>query len=232
MSVRQLYDLQKLDVSIGQAEERLASIETRLNDRSTLDALDRKIDALRKQLVEVERQRKAREMEEASTRQKLQTLERRMYGGEVTNVRELEGMGEEQKALRSRLEREEEQLLEVMASQEEVEQSFAGVSADLDSETERWESERKELTGEKEAETKKRQDLVAERETMAAPLAEQDLTVYESLRKAKKGEVVVKVERGLCTACKMSLPTHVLQRARSGKEHVFCTSCGRLLYVS
>ena len=232
MSVKQLYDLQKLDAAIGQAEERLASIEARLNDRSALDALEKRIEALRQQLAEVERQRKAREMEETSTRQKLQTLERRMYGGEVTNVRELEGMGEEQKMLRSRLEREEEQLLEVMASQEEVEQALAGVLADLDTETERWELERKELTREKEAETKKRQDLMTERETMAAPLAEEDLTVYESLRAAKKGQVVVKVERGLCTACKMSLPTHVLQRARSGAGHVFCTSCGRLLHAS
>jgi len=232
MSVRQIYDLQGLDGQIAGVEERLASIESRLGDRSALEALEERIASLRQRLREVELQRRSREMEVDSVQQKLQALEKRLYGGEVTNPRELEGMGKEQQLLRSRLEREEEQLLEVMVSQEEVEQALKQASAALDSEAGRWQREQGELAEERDAQAKRLQALLREREGVTMPLGKEDLEVYERLRASKGGQVVAKVERGLCRACGMTLPTHVVQQARTGKGHVFCPSCGRLLYVS
>jgi len=43
---------------------------------------------------------------------------------------------------------------------------------------------------------------------------------------------VVKVERGMCQGCRISLPMSVLQKARSGFDVVQCVSCERILYVS
>jgi predicted nucleic acid-binding Zn-ribbon protein len=44
---------------------------------------------------------------------------------------------------------------------------------------------------------------------------------------------VVKVERGACLGCRLTVPTVILQRARSGMNPtpVQCPSCERMLYV-
>jgi uncharacterized protein len=58
-----------------------------------------------------------------------------------------------------------------------------------------------------------------------------DLVLYNRLRRARAGRAVAKVERGTCQGCRITLPTTVFQRARSGLKIVQCTSCERILYV-
>ena len=41
----------------------------------------------------------------------------------------------------------------------------------------------------------------------------------------------VKVERGMCQGCRLALSTMELQRARSARGVVQCSSCRRILYV-
>lgn len=232
MSAKLLYDLQLVDNSIAQVEESLRAIESKLGDRSALAPLEQRITTLKQQLADLEKRIRSQELEEGSTRQKLQALERRMYGGEVTNPRELEGMGAEQKLLHARLEKQEEALLDLMSSQEEVEQALGAASAELEAETRRWEEEQERLAGEKEAGLARLKELKARRLVAMQPLDEESLKTYEQLRATKHGLAVSKVERGLCTACKMVLAVHVQQRARTGRETVFCQSCGRILYIS
>jgi predicted nucleic acid-binding Zn-ribbon protein len=55
---------------------------------------------------------------------------------------------------------------------------------------------------------------------------------YEALRRTKGGLAVAKVVRGLCQACRMSLPTQLQQRVRNGRQTVLCSSCGRMLLLS
>mgnify|MGYP005834715805 CR=1 FL=1 len=232
MSAKLLYDLQLVDNSIAQVEESLRAIESKLGDRSALAPLEQRITTLKQQLADLEKRIRSQELEEGSTRQKLQTLERRMYGGEVTNPRELEGMGAEQKLLHARLEKQEEALLDLMSSQEEVEQALGAASAKLEAETRCWEEDQGRLAGEKEAGLARLKELIARRQVAMQPLDEESLKIYEQLRATKHGLAVSKVERGLCTACKMVLAVHIQQRARTGRETVFCQSCGRILYIS
>ena len=55
------------------------------------------------------------------------------------------------------------------------------------------------------------------------------LGVYESLRTLKQGRAVARIEQGACQGCRISLPTHVVQRARGGTVLVHCPSCERIL---
>ena len=66
---------------------------------------------------------------------------------------------------------------------------------------------------------------------MAAQVEPPLLQRYETLRQAKGGRAVAKVERDLCQGCRMSLPTQLRQRVRSGRQAVNCSSCGRMLFA-
>ena len=232
MSARQLYELQELDGAIETARGRLADLEARLKDTSVVDALEAKVAALEQRARDVERQQRAQDLELDSVRQKLQALEAKLYGGQVTNRRELEGMERERKTLCSRVERGEEQLLEVMMSREETQRSLADARADLEREGENWYQGQDRLKKEKGVEEQTVESLLKERTGITSQLTEDEMTAYDRLRSAKKGQVVAKLERGLCRGCGVTLPTHVVQRARADRERVFCPSCGRLLYVS
>jgi predicted nucleic acid-binding Zn-ribbon protein len=59
------------------------------------------------------------------------------------------------------------------------------------------------------------------------------VAAYDRLRRRRRGVAVVRVERGTCLGCRLTVPTVVLQRARSGTNPnpVQCPSCERMLYV-
>lgn len=232
MSARQLYELQELDGTIEAAHGRLADLEARLKDTSVIDALGAKVAALEQRTKEMGQRQRAQEQDLDSLRQKLQALEERLYGGKVSNRRELEGMERERKTLRSRLGRGEEELLGVMMSHEKAQRSLLDVQSELHREKENWYQGQERLEEEKNAEEKTLERLLKERTGITSLLTEDEIAAYDRLRSAKKGQMVAKVERGLCRGCAVTLPTHVVQRARADRERVFCPSCGRVLYVS
>ena len=94
-----------------------------------------------------------------------------------------------------------------------------------------WESRQAELKAQIEGLTAEQNQVAAQRSQLAATVEPTELNRYESLRKTKGGRAVAKVERGLCQACRMSLPTQQLQRVRTGRQTVLCSSCGRMLFI-
>ena len=94
---------------------------------------------------------------------------------------------------------------------------------------EAWEVRQAELWQQLEDLTDRQEALKSDRTTMAAEVAPVELTRYEGLRRSKGGQAVAQVVRGLCQACRMSLPSQHLQRVRNGREMVLCNSCGRIL---
>jgi predicted nucleic acid-binding Zn-ribbon protein len=55
------------------------------------------------------------------------------------------------------------------------------------------------------------------------------LSLYEGLRSTRQGRGVALMERGACQGCRITLPTHLVQRLRAGGQLVQCPSCERIL---
>ena len=55
------------------------------------------------------------------------------------------------------------------------------------------------------------------------------LGLYERLRSGRQGRAVARVERSICQGCRIGLPSHLVQRVRSGVVLVQCPSCERIL---
>ena len=72
-------------------------------------------------------------------------------------------------------------------------------------------------------------DLKQKRQLLSAEIDPQAMELYKGLKK-QKGQVVARVEQGICCGCRISLPTTELQRAR-GDSLVQCSSCGRILFL-
>ncbi|MBI4202791.1 MAG: hypothetical protein HY532_06755, partial [Chloroflexi bacterium] len=58
------------------------------------------------------------------------------------------------------------------------------------------------------------------------------LSQYERLRSLKQGQALARVERGMCSGCRVALPAREMQHARAAREQpALCPSCGRMLYA-
>ena len=231
MTIRQLFELQQLDLEIGEAYNLVSSISSQLGDRATLDARREELEARSASLNELRAQHRSREMDAESKREKVEALEGRIYGGSVTNIRELEGYHTEAGFLRTQLKELDDMALETMMVLEEVQEGVRSLEENCRQAEEDWRLKQQELSQEKAALEESLLNLEIRREERVSRVGQPELKLYETLRKSKGGVALARVERGLCRGCRMALPTHQLQRARSGQEPVLCGSCGRILFV-
>jgi predicted nucleic acid-binding Zn-ribbon protein len=71
--------------------------------------------------------------------------------------------------------------------------------------------------------------LKEERKGLAQKIDSEVLNTYERLR-LTKGQAVVKVERGKCQGCHITVPTSQWQKAKAG-DLIQCNSCSKILYL-
>jgi predicted nucleic acid-binding Zn-ribbon protein len=227
-----LYALQEIDSAIEAAMTSLAAVEEQLGEGEELIAGREAVEEARHALEGVSRQQRELEWQVDDLRSRLSGVEGKLYGGSVRNPKELAGVQEEANILKGQLRRREDELLELMVRVEETQATLREAEESLSEVEDRWRQEQQELMGEKERLEGELAGLEDRRGRQSGLIEARVLALYENLRERRQGRAVVKVERGMCGGCRISLPMTVLQKARSGSDVVQCVSCERILYVS
>jgi predicted nucleic acid-binding Zn-ribbon protein len=228
--VKQLYSLQELDLALDSIQSQKSQAEQGLNSGLTLEQIEQTLQDEKSRLQEVQQSHRMQQMEAESLRERSAQLEQQLYGGTITNPRELESLRLEASNVSQRLDRRDLGLLELSVQAEDLHKRIAILEKELADRQEAWQSRQGQLNEQLKKLSAEEEIIAAQRANLAATLDQKELQKYESLRKGKGGRAVAKVERGLCQACRMSLPTQQLQRVRSGRQTVLCSSCGRMLF--
>jgi predicted nucleic acid-binding Zn-ribbon protein len=229
-TTRQLYQLQELDIEIEQAEQSLALKTVQLGNRETLDAAREKLTSGQKRLDELKHQRHDAEWQVDDLLSKIAATEQQLYGGKVTNPKELSNLQHEINTLKSRSDELQDKALGIIELVEVDEKDIAAVSSEYKIVEEEWHRHQKQLAGEIEQLKVSLAELKPERGQLAGQIDAPVIALYTKIRQQKK-QAVAMVERGICRACRISLSASALQRARSGQP-VQCGSCGRILFIS
>jgi predicted nucleic acid-binding Zn-ribbon protein len=227
--IRQLFSLQELDLSLDLIGSQAAQAEQELESRLYLGALEASIEAAKQELEGNQSQHRQQRLEVETLRERCNHLDAILYSGVSSNPRELESLEQEATNTRVRLERMDDQLVELGLRIEQSGQEIQGMESQLSDTQSAWELRQAELTEQVNKLTAEREDLSSRRAELAATLDATELQRYERLRASKGGRAIAKVERGLCQVCNMTLPSQHLQRVRSGRQTVLCNSCGRML---
>ncbi len=227
-----LYALQEIDSAIEAAREALATVEEQLGESEELIAGRQAVEEERDALEGISRQQRDLEWQVDDLRSRLLEVEGKLYGGSVRNPKELASMQEEANILKGQLRRREDELLDLMVRVEERQATLREAEGSLAEVDRRWRREQKELASEKERLEGELAGLEERRGQQSGLIEARVLALYDTLRERRQGRAVVKVERGMCGGCRISLPMTVLQKARSGLDVVQCVSCERILYVS
>jgi predicted nucleic acid-binding Zn-ribbon protein len=229
-SAKQLYELQELDTEIEQEEQSLAQKNSLLGDKKVLDQAQSRLSTEEQDLEVLKRQHREAEADVDDILSKIAEVEGQLYGGKITNPKELSSLQHEVTTMKTRSEKLENKTLEIIERVEEAEKKVSETATDYQRLEDEWQQEQKQLSTDVTNLKASLADLKLKRKQLSTQINPSALALYERIRQQKK-QAVVKVEQGICRACRISLSASILQKARSGQP-VQCGTCGRIVFIS
>ena len=235
MSLKELHELQEIDLDRAEKQQILEAVRAELADESGLRRAQQRLTQIDAQHTHRSALRRDAELVVEQLEARAESVQERLYSGAVTNPRELEAFQEEQAILGRQISEAEDVLLERMVETEELEEELTTARTAFQA----LEEQRRERVPHLRMQE---QTLVAELDALELRRAEmlplfppQMLSTYETLLASRGGQAVSKVElargREICGICRVALPTSDSQRLRGDDSLVQCNNCRRILYV-
>ena len=229
--LRALNELQNVDLQLQALEKEMSEVRRKLTDEGDLTRIKGQLVKIEAVLANRSAKHRAAEREIEALVGAIKNIDRRLYDGSVTNVKELDAMGEQRQFSANQRAESEDDLLELMV---EID--------DFESARDRHVQAIERLTGARQKEVaalKAREPLLAgeiadmtgDRSEQASRLPATLLARYETLKKSKGGRAVATLDGHLCAVCRVELPVGDLGRAKAGQEVVQCNSCRRIIYA-
>jgi predicted nucleic acid-binding Zn-ribbon protein len=229
--VSSLFQLQEIDLEIDQSQARIEEIESILEQdeeiRNAHSLLERREQTLSKSRAD----NSSAEHAVALQREKIANNEAALYGGSVTNPKELQDLQMELESLKRHLETLEDRYLEAMVALEQAEQAHLEAMETLDVLQQRKSRENKQLSEEKDQLINNLQRLDEQRQAAVTVISETDASLYLDLRQRLNGKALAVVSEGVCSACGVELARSKQQEVSSGNELIRCSQCSRILYA-
>ena len=229
--VSNIFRLQELDLEISRSHERIAEIDILLADDEEVTTARADLESKEEHLAEARLANSSADHAVESQRAKIEDTQKALYGGGVTNPKELEDLQLESESLKRYLDTLEDRLLEEMVTLEETELKHAQASQKLAELIAR-------KSGENDLLTADRLDLIAtiertetEREAALGNINTDDLKTYEKFRRRFDGIALALLIGGNCGVCGVDLARSKEQDIRSANTLVYCDQCGRILYA-
>jgi len=225
----QLYKLQQVDLELQRKQQELNEVENQLMDDKALVAAESKLASQKEQLEDARKKQKSSEWELEDLQEKVRQINSKLYVGTTTNPKELVNLEKEVKGLKSQIRPKEDALLGLMSQVEEIEAKVKTTAEEIERLKREWE-QRQETLGQRKSEVETvLAKLRGDRNGLEQQVDPEALNTYERLR-LTRGQAVVKVERGKCQGCHITVPTSQWQKAKAG-DLIQCTSCSKILYL-
>ena len=227
--VKQLYQLQEIDLEIESNERQMNQKVGQLGESETVINLQSKLTSEQQRLDDLARQQQSAEWEIDDLNGKIATVEEQLYSGRITNPKELTSLQQESNAFKAKRDQSETKALEIIDQVELAETNVAATSNEIKKLEGEWHNWQQQLSAEIEQLKGKLSELKQKRQLLADEIDPQAVDRYEHIRK-QRGQAVAKVEQGICRGCRISLSSNELQQARGGNL-IQCGSCGRILFL-
>lgn len=225
---KSLLSLQDTDQALALRRRDYRQVEQELKSEGGLPELRENCEKVRVMELESKVETARLESELAMLKGKVAELESRLYGGAITNVRELTAIETEHSAARRNLAQVEESIAPAEIAAEHARQQFEGLTQELTEKEGLWKARNIELRQEKVRVGTEYNKMLELRNAEASEIPEDDLARYTRLFRSNRGVAVVRVERGVCQGCAVRLPVGELTRLRNADGPIPC-SCGRAL---
>jgi predicted nucleic acid-binding Zn-ribbon protein len=225
----QLYKLQQVDLELQKKQQELNEVENQLSDNKALVAAESRLGSQKGQLEDARKKQKSSEWELEDLQEKVRQIDSRLYNGKTKDPKELVNLEKETKGLKTQIRTKEDHLLEAMSQVEEIEAEAKGTAEEVERLKREWEQRQEILKPRKGEIETVLAELGGDRNGLVQQIDSEAFGIYERIR-LTRGQAVVKVERGRCLGCHISVPTSQWQKAKAG-DLIQCNNCGRILYL-
>lgn len=225
-----IYRFQEIDLELLRIRRRLGEIAAALKDDAALVAARRAAEAKTTAASAAQQAQKDLEFELERVRIKLEQTENALYGGRITNARELQDLQAESKSLKRHQATLEDQLLEAMVVCEETTAAAAVAQEALRLAQQTWDDANRGLTVERDQLDAQAQALQDEAESLKPQLPPDVLDTYDYLRERSGGVPVARLKGDVCDCCGVEVLRSTLRKVNQ-HEVAYCDSCHRLLVV-
>lgn len=229
-------------LELSDADSELARVAATLDDlpeqraveeaQARLREVVQQGDALRVEVTTAEAEQRRLQRDVDQYRQRLDVERSRLYGGEITNAREMQSAEAEIAATESRIDEREEAMLESMQLVEDLEariEERARAAEQTEGEIEQLAAARDEAA---QSLLAHRAEVEVTRDRLRGELGGDALTAYDRVReRLPAGAAVGELSGRSCSSCRIELPHAEVNELRDGPPLGTCPNCRRLLVV-
>lgn len=227
-----LYELQELDVRIDTARAGLAALDGALTLRKQYAAAKKAFEAADTALTNAEIELKDSELKLKSIEEKRASTEKKLYGGSVTNPKELSSLEKEIEHLKNQQGQLDVRVLELLEGVE----SLRGKAKSAKELKDKLEQQARAALAKEAADRKRFEAEVAELEPERAQAAtlvtdKQLLSRYDAIRKKTGNTGVAKIIEHKCDGCHVAVTSYTIRSIFEDKGIEYCENCGRILML-
>lgn len=226
---RALHNVQVIELEIIKLSQRIKSINAELEDQEDLENAREAFAGVEERLKEGRALVNDVELQIQTVVDKRQATEERLYGGTVTNTKEMQDMQMEVEALTRRQTQLDEQLSLHNDERDAASAAHSEKEGLLETATMEYQARQEELLTEK-TELKTIADgLLTDRRAALKQVQEPSLKLYKGMRAAKSNRPVSVLKDNACTICGIEQNHTVIVAINRGEQLVKCNTCGRIL---
>ena len=229
-ALEQLWTLQQLDTGLASARARRATLDDGSALRQEVETIRAAAAAAASRLHECQAALRDHELQLESAEAKQKKIEGDLYGGRISNPKELANLQDDLAALARTRDHLEDRILvlldQVEALKEEVasaEAAHRAVDQRLAVHMAQYEAARSELDAEIDG-------LASQRAASAVVVEPRLLKKYEGIAAQESGVGIVAIQNGRCGGCHNTVASNFVTQARDGRV-ITCERCHRILYV-
>jgi predicted nucleic acid-binding Zn-ribbon protein len=226
-----LYALQQVDSALAQAQKQYQALDQGKAEQAAAESAKEIYERMVRAHHDTARDQQDAELELKTVEAKSKEFEKKLYGGKVTAFKELESIQQEIAALGRQRDRLDERILTLMDQLETRRAEEAEAKAKLDAIEAALAAKQAAFKASARVLSAKAKALMMEREEKVKPIPPALLKRYDSLRAAKHGVGIAKLDGQSCGGCHTSLPSNLVTRVEKTDSVETCENCGRLLCV-
>ena len=226
-----LFRLQQIDSIIDKGQSRLAEIDRLLADDFEIRLSKQNYEQTQRNFFDAQKHLRVAEEIVKEQRLKIERSQAALYGGKVSNPKELQDLQQESESLKKFLVTLEDKQLEAMLELDEAETVTIQASQELKG-TEQKVADQKQLLEREKSDLNHELEVnESERAAAASTIDSRAITLYNTLREQKNGRAVAQVIEKSCAACGSTLTAATFSSAQMPNKITRCDACGRILYA-
>ena len=224
-----LLKMHEIDSLYDKVRRRILRLNKAVGGSTELESLREEVESIDQELQGTRTEQQDLELESRSLTDRIRESESSLMSGELSNPRELEALQSSIDSMKEHRTDLENRSVERLVMVDSLQVTLEKKQANLVEVEEEWANRKTAFETEIEQRKKEFFYLKKAREQVADALSEENLEMYEHLRRRKNGVAVALLEDENCGACHTQVAVGILNNIRYSDDLLSCPSCGRIL---